>query len=138
MTDDEIRSLIRWQYNRGKDLSPMAEIIFKIACMVRDRLQQPESDTVLNLRERLDMSERGAKTCWEHLKKADDQNEWRERYHRLHKIHCEVVRRLKEVRRFRPANFSIAELEAELQRKKEIQRRADFLLEVDMGPEVQS
>lgn len=122
MTDAEIRGLIRWQYNRGKDLSPMAEIIFRIACMVRDICQRPESDTILRLRERFDMSEHSAKTCWGLLKKADDQNVWRERYHRLHKIHCEDVRRRKEVRRFRLVNFSVAELESELQRRQMLER----------------
>lgn len=50
------------------------------------------------------------------LKAGYGQN-WREHYRSLHAIHVEDVRRRKEVRNFRAANFSVAELEAALARK---------------------
>ena len=112
MTDAEIRALIRWQYDRGrKDPSPMAEIIYRIACMVRDRIQTwTESDIILNLRARLAMAEFSKNAAFRILEQ-ERQTDWRDRYYRLHKIHREDVRRRKEVRRFRLANFSIAEME---------------------------
>lgn len=50
--------------------------------------------------------------------KAGYGHNWREYYHRLRAIHVEDVRRRKEVRNFRAVNFSIAELEAALTRKR--------------------
>lgn len=121
MTDDEIRALIHWQYDRGRTpASPMAEIIFKIAVMVRDICQRPESKTILNLRERLEAAERSAKYAWEAAEREKN-TDWRERYHQLHKMYAENFERRKqerkEVRRFRLANFSVDELRAELTRR---------------------
>jgi hypothetical protein len=125
MTDEEIKSIIYWKYRGGPD-SPMGQIIFEIACYVRDRVQTwTESDIILNLRERLKMAEDSKAVAWRHLKEADNQNIWRERYYRLHKIHVEDVRRRKETRKFRLTNFSIAELEEELKSRLERKNKND-------------
>lgn len=122
VTDAEIRDMIKWKYGWiGTTSGEIARIIFEIACSIRNRVVQPESAKIINLRERLDSAERRA----EHLAKSLEEAEldkrvsyYRDMYTRLHKIHCEDVRRRKEVRRFRLVNFSIAELEAELARRK--------------------
>ena len=46
------------------------------------------------------------------------EEEWRDRWSRLHAIHVEDVRRRKEVRNYRAANFSIEEIERALALKK--------------------
>lgn len=119
MTDRDIRGLIKWQYDHGREEpSPMAEIIFKICCMVRDRIRNwKETDIILNLRERLALAEREKESAKDYVEKIKNEAIWYDRYLRIHKIHREDVRRRKEVRKFRLTNFSIQELEAELVRR---------------------
>lgn len=123
VTDDEIRDMIKWKYGWiGTTNGEIARIIFEIACSIRNRVARPESVKIINLRERLDSAERRAKWA-EEAAGREKQNDWRDRYNRLHKIHVEDVRRRKEVRRFRLANFSIEEMEREIARKKSIERK---------------
>lgn len=127
VTDAEIRDMIKRKYGWiGTTNGSIARIIFEIVCSIRNRIAQPESDKVINLRERLDFAERKAERLTESLEESELHGQvkhYRDMYSRLSKIHREDVRRRKEVRRFRLANFSIAEMEQEIARKKTIERR---------------
>ncbi len=127
VTDAEIRDMIKWKYGWiGTTNGEIARIIFEIACTIRNRMQRPESAKVISLRERLNSAERKVESLTKQLEEAELDKRvayYRDMYTRLYKIHNEDVRRRKEVRRFRLVNFSIAELEAEIARKKAIERR---------------
>lgn len=119
MTDEEIRGLIKWQYDRGRATpSPMAEIIFRICCEVRDRINRPESEKIKFLKEKIFWHERYAKIIRERMEKWEDKK-WRERYDRLYKIHRRDVELRQQARRYKLPNFSIRELQEELQKRKD-------------------
>lgn len=127
VTDAEIRDMIKWKYGWiGTTNGDIARIIFEIACSIRNRMARPESATVLNLRERLDSAKREVERLAKKLEESELNKELeshKEMYRRLSAIHREDVRRRKEVRRFRLANFSVEEMEREIARKKAIERR---------------
>lgn len=123
MTDDEIKHVILWNY-RGNHNGPMAQIIFDICKLVRDKCQQPESETVAALQKRVSYLEWEVGMRIADAKRASEHTEginWRERYDRLHKAFVENWQERKqlrkEVRRFRLANFSVEELRTELTRR---------------------
>lgn len=127
LSDDEIRDIIKHSYGWiGTTNGEIARIIFEIACKIRNRIAQPESAKVIDLRENLDSAERRAEYLAKQLEEAElnkKVSHYRDMYSRIHKIHVEDVRRRKEVRRFRLANFSIEEMENEIARKKAIERK---------------
>lgn len=124
VTDAEIRDMIKWKYGWiGTTNGEIARIIFEIACSIRNRIARPESAKIANLRDRLDSAERKA----EYLSKQLEENtlnkeieKHKEMFKRLCMVHREDVRRRKEVRRFRLVNFSTAEIEQELERRKNL------------------
>lgn len=122
VSDDEIRDMIKWKYGWiGTTNGDIARIIFEIVCSIRNVIVQPESAAVINLRERLDSAERKAAYLAKQLEESELHKEvekYKDMFKRLCAVHEEDVRRRKETRRFRAANFSIAELEAALARKK--------------------
>lgn len=83
------------------------------------------------LRARLESAEYSRNVAFRILE-AERQIDWRERYLSLHKIHCEDVRRRKEMRRFRLANFSVEEIKRELQRR-HVDLPTDTWLPIDDG-----
>ena len=127
VTDDEIRKMIKWKYGWiGTTNGDIARIIFEIACCIRNRMAQPESAKVINLRERLESAERRAEYLAKQLEESElnkELDKHKDMFKRICAIHREDVRKRKEVRRFRLANFSIAEMENEIARKKAIERK---------------
>lgn len=115
MTDEDIKNFIRWFY-RGNPNGPMAQIIFEIGCKIRDRINRPESVEILQLKQEIEHLKRDNKYYHERAYPVFH-TDWKERCYTFIRIHNEDVRRRLEVRRFRLANFSIAELQAELQRR---------------------
>lgn len=127
VTDDEIRAMIKWKYGWiGTTNGEIARIIFEIVCSIRNRMAQPESAKVINLRERLDSAERRAEYLAKQLEESalnKEVEKYKDMFGRICVVHREDVRKRKEARRFRLANFSIEEMEREIARKKAIERK---------------
>ena len=127
VSDDEIRDMIKWRYGWiGTTSGSIARIIFEIVCSIRNQIVQPESAKVVILRERLDSAERKAEYLAKQLEESELNKEiekHKDMFRRICAIHREDVRKRMEVRRFRLCNFSIAEMENEIARKKAIERK---------------
>lgn len=56
---------------------------------------------------------------------------WRGKYDNLHSIYATLLLKFKEIRRFRPDNFSIDELEKALERKRRIEKKEAYVSNPD-------